>query len=88
MYRKYTYIFFSLFKKKTEQYLRFFGRWLETTPQGDGGMNVGINSNLYFDSFNFEMVSYFLQAGGWTLPPAPRLLERIESIWFYQPLAW
>lgn len=51
-------------------------------------MNIGINSNLYFDSFNFEIVSYFLQAGGWTLPPAPRLLERIESIWFYQPLAW
>lgn len=80
--------FFLIQEKDSEQYLSFFGSWLETTLQGDGGMNRGINSNLYFDSFNFETVSYFLQARGWTLPPAPRLLERIESIWFYQPLAW
>lgn len=88
-YRKYMGSFFPLFTKKTLSGIwALFASWLERTLQGDRGMNIGINSNSYFDSFNFEIVSYFLQAGGWTLPPAPRLLERIESIWFYQPLAW
>lgn len=77
-------IFFSLFKRKTE----LFWQLVRNNPAGGSRYNTEINSNLYFDSFNFEIVSYFLQAGEWTLPTAPRLLERIESIWFYQPLAW